>query len=409
MSWSKVTDATNDETALISALDRLDRHRQNRWGLELRLSALKPYHQRPHHQRVVRKLLVPLQQRFEASIFQLSSGDLFLLMLCPDIGEIKPVILNIRMLFAGDPLLADKSDDEVLELLCPVFNLQEAYDSCKSHVLAIAEQRRTSRLDGTETSAKAVLGMVSPQQVSEIERSIRNANLANLLRRQAACVVAAGVPPSPVFHELFFSTADLAQLIVPGYELTSNKWLFQHLTTLLDQRMLSLLSDRAYRSSLRNASVNLTLKTILSQEFLDFDTQTNIKDRGSLAIELPFIDVMSEPADFLFASDLLHMLGYKIILDGVRHEVLPLINRDLLGIDMVKVLWEPSLRDHAIAKWSEPLHAAIQQIGRERICLCRVDAPEAIDVGRSLGISLFQGRLIDGLAQERKSVSAATA
>ena len=409
MSWSKAADATNDETALLGALERLDRHRQNRWGLELRLSALKSYHQRPHHLRVVRKLLTPLQQRFEASIFQLGSGDLFILMQCPDIAEIRSVILNIRALFVGDPLLADKSDDQVLDLLCPVFNLQEAYESCKSHILGTAEQRRTSRIDGTEAPAKAILNMLSPQQVSEIERSIRTANLANLLRRQAACVVAVGVPPSPVFHELFFSTTDLAQLIVPGYELTSNKWLFQHLTALLDQRMLSLLSDRSYRGSLRNASVNLTLRTILSQEFLDFDTQTNVKDRGSLAIELPFIDVMSEPADFLFASDLLHMLGYKIILDGIRHEALPLINRDLLGIDMVKVLWEPSLGDHAIAKWSEPLQAAIQQIGRERICLCRVDAPEAIEVGRSLGISLFQGRLIDGLVQERKPASAATA
>ncbi|MET1025675.1 MAG: hypothetical protein ABWY00_00800, partial [Dongiaceae bacterium] len=104
MSWSKAADATNDETALLGALERLDRHRQNRWGLELRLSALKSYHQRPHHLRVVRKLLTPLQQRFEASIFQLGSGDLFILMQCPDIAEIRSVILNIRALFVGDPL-----------------------------------------------------------------------------------------------------------------------------------------------------------------------------------------------------------------------------------------------------------------------------------------------------------------
>src|SRR5262249_22173810 len=101
--------------------------------------------------------------------------------------------------------------------------------------------------------------------------------------------------------------------------------------------------------------------------------------------------------------------GYKIILDGVRHEALPLIDRELLGIDMVKVVWEPGLEDHiAAGSWAEKLGAAIQRIGRERVCLCRVDAAEAIEIGRKLGIWLFQGRLIDGMAQERKAATAAS-
>ncbi|HVI88800.1 MAG TPA: hypothetical protein VM659_10875, partial [Dongiaceae bacterium] len=62
MGWSKVAETTgNDESALMSALERLDRHRQNRWGLELRLSALRPYHRRPQNVRAVRKLLMPLR------------------------------------------------------------------------------------------------------------------------------------------------------------------------------------------------------------------------------------------------------------------------------------------------------------------------------------------------------------
>ena len=109
MGWSKATAETGtDEAALMGALERLDRHRQNRWGLELRMSALRAYHKRPQNIRAVRKLLTPLRQRFEASIFQLASGDLFILMQCPNIGEAKPVLLNILNLFVEDPLLADK-------------------------------------------------------------------------------------------------------------------------------------------------------------------------------------------------------------------------------------------------------------------------------------------------------------
>lgn len=410
MGWSKAAAETGtDEAALMSALERLDRHRQNRWGLELRLSALRPYHRRPQHVRAVRKLLSPLRQRFDASVFQLATGDLFILMQCPNIGEAKPVLLNISNLFADDPLIAGKGEAEALDVLSPIYDLESSYDSARAHIAGLIEQGRNVKLDAAnEPPVRQPLSMISPQQITEIERAIKNANLANLLRRQSACVVAPGLPPSPVFHELFFSTADLAQLITPGYDLTSNKWLFQHLISLFDQRMLALLTDRAYRGTLRNASMNLTLKSILTQEFLDFDTETNVKDRGSLAIELPFVEVTGEPGEFLFAQKLLHGLGYKIILDGVRHEALPLIDRDLLGMDMVKVIWEPGLEDHVTGSWGEKLRAAIQRIGRERVCFCRVDATEAIEAGRKLGVSLFQGRLIDAMVQDRKPSSAAS-
>lgn len=407
MGWSKVADTGSDDSALVNALERLDRHRQNRWGLELRLSALRGHHRRPQNIRAVRKLLTPLRQRFDASVFQLSSGDLFILMLCPNIGEAKPVLLNILGLFADDPLVAGKDEAAALDALSPIFDLESAYESTRLHVADLIEKGRGLRAETAEPAGRAPLNTVSPQQITEIERAIKTANLANLLRRQSACVVAPGLPPSPVFHELFFSTADLAQLITPGYDLTSNKWLFQHLTGLFDQRMLSLLMDRAYRGTLRNASMNLTLKTILTQEFFDFDTETNVKDRGSLAIEIPFVDVTADPGEFLFTQKLLHSLGYKIIVDGVRHEALPLIDRELLGIDMVKVVWEAGLEDHAAGKWAERLRGAIQRIGRERVCFCRVDAQEAIEIGRKLGISLFQGRLIDAMIQERKPTSAA--
>ena len=410
MGWSKAapTEASSDEAALVSALERIERHRQNRWGLELRMSALRPYHKRPQNIRVVRKLLTPLRQRFEASIFQLASGDLFILMQCPNIGEAKPVLLSILNLFVDDPLVANKGEAEALDTLSPIYDLENAYDTMRTRVDTLVAQSRTTRSDNSaDVAPRAPLGIVSPQQITEIERAIKTANLANLLRRQSACVVAPGLPPSPVFHELFFSAADLAQLITPGYDLTSNKGLFQHLTSLFDQRMLALLMDRTYRPTLRNASMNLTLKTILAQEFLDFDTATNVKDRGSLAIELPFLEVAGEPGEFFFAQKLLHGLGYKIILDGVRHEALPLIDRELLGIDMVKVIWEQSLEDRVAGSWGDKLRAAIQRIGRERVCFCRVDAAEAIEVGRKLGVSLFQGRLIDAMVQERKPASAA--
>ncbi|NJM91891.1 MAG: hypothetical protein HC861_03855, partial [Rhodospirillaceae bacterium] len=140
---------------------------------------------------------------------------------------------------------------------------------------------------------------------------------------------------------------------------------------------------------LRTAALNLNVRTVLSAEFMEFDKATNIKDRGSLAIELPALDIMNDPNEYLFARDFLKERGYKIVLDGVKHLNLPLIDRDWLGFDFVKVTWTPSLFDDAATQRGEALKAAVRKIGRERVVLCRVDSEDGLKAGEALGITLY--------------------
>ncbi|HEY1384871.1 MAG TPA: hypothetical protein VGF43_14720, partial [Dongiaceae bacterium] len=119
--------------------------------------------------------------------------------------------------------------------------------------------------------------------------------------------------------------------------------------------------------------------------------------RGSLAIELPALDIMNDPNEYLFARDFLKERGYKIIVDCVKHLNLPLIDRDWLGFDFVKITWAQSLFDDAGGQRGEALKNAVHRIGRDRVILCRVDSEDALKAGESLGITLYQGRLIDGI------------
>ena len=152
---------------------------------------------------------------------------------------------------------------------------------------------------------------------------------------------------------------------------------------------------------LKNASLNMSLATVLSPEFLDFDKATNNKDRGPLAVELPALDYFSDPDDFYFARDFLKERGYKIILDQVKHELLPILDRDRLNVDLMKVLWSQALYDDCVGEQAKDMQGAIDRIGRERVILCRVDAEQGIEIGQKLGLSLFQGRLLDAMSQAK--------
>jgi hypothetical protein len=401
--WFKDKRTLSDEEILLDHVQRLDRRRDGWYAVEINVSLLRPHHQRPQHRRIIGKTLEPLIKQYDAGVYTLANKNVILMAKGASVSDIDACLLRIKYLFSEDPLLAARNGRRGADEFCTWYDLETDYAAFLGRIQTINTERE-------ESSAAAVSrmmavkrrrpdAMLDPSNLLLLERAIERADLANVLRRQEICALVPGSRPAPVFHEIFFSMRYLADMVLPGYDVTSDKWLFQHLSRVLDKRMLALISQREYRDLLRHASLNLTLATVTGPEFLEFDRISNGKDRGVMSIELPAIEVFAEPGDYLFARDFLKERGYKLTVDGVPHLMLPLIDRDLLNFDFIKVIWTPALADHAGGKYAKDLRDAIKRIGRERVILCRVGTDQAISVGESLGLSLFQGRIIDNMLQ----------
>ena len=99
---------------------------------------------------------------------------------------------------------------------------------------------------------------------------------------------------------------------------------------------------------------------------------------------------------FLLARAEVQKLGYRICLDGLSTESFASINREKLGADLVKVQWnaETGFKHQGKPRNGRRRAGNGQQI---RVILCRCDNRAAIEYGQAMGISLFQGRYIDGL------------
>lgn len=397
------------EELLLDFVTRLDRYRAGRVACELRLELFRPYHRQPHHLRIVRKTLEPLTRRFDAGIYEMHNRNVIVVAKDATFADVERYVVQIRSLFSEDPLFIGQDESQ----FCDWYDLDRDYDVLLSRVRLLNEGRKTAQDSAAAQAAATQPGAgeaaIGPTHLEQIERAIEHADLANILRRQNVCAIIPGMRPEPMFHELYFSMYYLAQTLLPGHNVTSDDFLFRHLTRVLDRRMLALMMQRELFQLLGRAALNLNVRTILSAEFMEFDKATNVKDRGTLAIEVPALDVMNDPNEYLFARDFLKERGYKIVLDGVKHLNLPLIDRDWLGFDFVKVTWTPSLYDDAAGQRGEALKAAIARIGRERMILCRVDSEDGLTAGQALGITLYQGRLIDGLGGNRLQTASAGA
>ncbi|MGH6894614.1 MAG: hypothetical protein ACREEP_20400 [Dongiaceae bacterium] len=395
------------EEILLDFVTRLEKHRAGRVACEIHLSLLRPYHQQAHHLRIVRKTLEPLIRRYEAGIYEMHNNNLIVVTRGATIGDIDQLALRVRYLFSEDPLFAGPQGGPDEIPFCTWYEAAHDYDALLMRVSQLNAERKAAQdaALAAEQGATGRLGLggaaIRPTHLEQIERSIEHADLANILRRQDVCAIVPGMPPAHMFHELYFSMHYLAQTLLPGHSVTADDFLFRHLTRVLDRRMLALMMQRELFRMLRTGALNLNVRTVLSSEFMDFDKTTNIKDRGSLAIELPTLDIMNDPSEYLFARDFLKERGYKVIMDCVKYLSLPLIDREWLGFDFVKVTWTPSLYDDATGQRGRALRAAVSRIGRERVILCRVDSDYALKAGEALGVTLYQGRLIDTLAGAR--------
>ncbi len=390
---------SNAEHLLHDFTERLEKHPFGWRGVVLNLSRLRPDNRRAQQIRIAASTFESLVQHFEGQIFLLQQGDIVFICKDADVGAVDNAVNKIRYLFSDDPLTA-QLDDIQADGFSSWYDLAREYVKFSGFVQDIykEEQRRQKRLTAIAGDAvKSERQPMDPQALGELINVISRADLSNVLRRQAICGIQPGTDPKPIFREIYVSIPDLRDTVMPKRDIASDRWLFQYLTQTLDKRVLSQLKRNEDSALTHSYSINLNVSTLLSPEFQSFDQSLRAGSRGSIVIELEKVDIFNDIGAYIFARDYVRERGYRICLDGVTALTLPFIDRERLGLDLVKMFWSPELGDTARVDRNAEVRAAFERVGKSRIILARCDGPEAVGFGHECGLRLFQGRHIDRL------------
>ncbi len=389
----------NREAALLDFVERLRKFTKGRRAVHIRLSKLRPYNRRAHHMRIATSTFDPLVRDYDGALFRLFNNDLVIICNGADVADLDHAVLHLRYLFAEDPFI--KNDEAGNIEFCTWFDLENDYTDLYDLAQRMVSARAQREQDQNETpnpiakKEDAEKAPLDPPNLAAIEEAIAQADLSTIIRHQPICAVARDRKPEPAFNEIFTSIAMLCEMLMPEIDVHANPWLFRDLTQHLDRRMISYLAQNGETTRSQPFSVNLNISTLLSPEFLDFDEQLNKGTRGGIVIELQLFDVYADLGNFLFARDFLHERGYKFCLDATTHMSLPLIDRAELGFDLVKLLWNDDLAGQLSGPRGRNLRLAAEKVGPERLILAHCDSEQALEVGESLGITLYQGYLLD--------------
>ncbi len=314
-------------------------------------------------------------------------------------GSIKACLIKVWMNFSSD-----KQTDKASELLEKKYFLPQDQDNLAYEITRIGNTEPPKRV-GPETKEKKPFvlptsdepekKLFTPEMLTRVTKALQNTDFSNMIRRQSICIILEDSDPQHLYEEVYVSTADLGESVLPGVSLEGTPWLFQALTETLDMRVLSSVSRHDDGAFKKNFSLNLNVSTILSEAFRSFDENIHSTEKSSIMIELQPIDIFSDLNSYLMARDFAQNTGYKVCIDGVTVKTLKYINRERLGADYVKIVWSEDL-PYAF-KESPELEEAFVSMGANRIILSHVDVQEGLEFSKKYGITLFQGPYIQSL------------
>ncbi len=428
--------AANDRQ-LLDAAQRALRHPAGRMALVLHFSRMPPPAPRPHHRRIARALLMDTASRHDGQVFVRASGDLVLICrgAIPAASPAASPGAAAYALTAAPPgiaaaqLRATTADPQALPQILARLLRVDAADPLRIVSLWRLEQEGEQLLRyiampapsspnaGVEDEPVEQTGLVDV-----IGSLVTTSAISDLMQRQTAIILPApGASHNalvPIYCEVTFSIAALEARITMAGHVATDPFLFRHLATRLDARMLQILGAALGRGGPLDAAepmaasqppsggpdsarrrtalhVNLTLPGILSQGYSQFVAASQ-RHGIRVGVEVSLIEAAADPASFARARARIAEAGHFLVLDGVSHLALLISRPGGWQPDLLKLDWSPRLPDLA-GEDARQVDAAILEIDPDRIVLQRAETEAAVRWGLARGIRRFQGRHVDAM------------
>lgn len=407
-------------------------------AIHMRFSVLDRLHKQPHHRRDIATAFNKLIAPHEGKLFWTQNFDLFFVCKdCPH-AKLEQAKLDALRTVGDSPVMKQIIEDSRDDEICDWYDLASEYEKFYGLVEKLRRQINSSNdaeddqdkpnlkslianLDQSEieTSPPATIEeekipikkttpqydkifpnsiepAIGPTQLDKLERNIENLDMYNLIDDQNICVVVNGAAPQIVYTKKYISLEEVNKTILPGYNISGDKWLFQRLTESFDKKLMQALIT--YESFPDNVlSINMNISNISTKAFDRFVAKQKTLSEHPLIIEVTLFDIMSDLTAYYEAQKKLEGLGCKICICKMDIQSLYVLNRELINVDFLKIRWKKNYINTVSSADKERIIEAIRSQGKMRVVLSDCDSTSAIKFGNDLGIVMYQGFEIDKL------------
>jgi hypothetical protein len=240
--------------------------------------------------------------------------------------------------------------------------------------------------------SEAARGPLTAWSVDQIGRLIADIDMKPYMRAQPIYRHASDRSWHPVRTEIYVSFDDLRRERFPKLDIVTPEHLFLSLCETIDKRLLHQFTAKPDMLTGQSVNLNLSVATIVGATFTQFTHVIPSAKRKQIAFELHRGDLLQDFARTLGAIETLKKEGFQVALDGITPDILTYLNIAAFNAEFVKI---NVARDRAATLADPAVRKALATIPPERLVFYRCDSETSFKMGQDLGVSLFQGWLID--------------
>lgn len=377
------------EQDFILRVRRMQRTGQPCLALNFILTAIEALAADAEAMEAVQKKLQAFASSTSGAYYEMSNGDVFLVWENP--GEAR--LMANR---ATDAALEEHKNNTNVFLL--IYRIPEAYGLLRERANVYVEEVRkrqaalaSSAISGAPLESSSRL---TARNVDQIEHLLADADVRRYGRSQTIRRDDKGAW-TPVAEEYFISFEELRREHFPKLDMGGAEHFFQAICALLDKKLLGALTSGYQTIAGRTINLNLSIASIMDVPFAQFVRGVPRDQRRNIGFELHCADLFQDFSLTLGAIEALRSEGFRVIIDGVAPNMVSYTRFDKFSVDQIKI----NASKERMPQFHDPLiRKAIEGLPPEKVIFFRCDTEQALAVGREMGISVFQGWLIDDLA-----------
>jgi EAL domain-containing protein (putative c-di-GMP-specific phosphodiesterase class I) len=247
--------------------------------------------------------------------------------------------------------------------------------------------------------SEAARGPLTAWSVDQIGKLLNDIDLRRYGRTQPIYRSLSANQWQIVAQEYYVSFEDLRRERFPKLEIVTPEHMFLALCELLDQRLLTALDQNRQSVAGRPTHLNLSINSVLGAAFTQFARNIPREQRKLICCEIHRGDLLQDFTRTLDALSALHAEGFLTALDSITPDMANYINLAAFDVDYIKINVS---RDRAAQLIDPAIRKGLAALPPARLIFFRCDNDKALMVGRELGVTLFQGWLIDDDAQGKR-------
>lgn len=345
-----------------------------------KLSELKIQRDNKEHIVIASNILQDQLRKAQGEMLTFADGDILLIFHEPNNKLIHDCVYQIQYLFEDyfDPKSKTLSADNIIK----IFLLKDDFNAFENICM---DKLGSSANDNLEGGSHSMIAFIA----NRIEDNLSALNWSKMIKEKFIYTV--NNQPSKVISEYVIDYLAIAKFSGDDFNIYYNSHLKGFIRDYLDLQLMIKMTEITNISMPLPLMLGLSMPTLKSDNFSDLSKVIKETTRRRIIISVDVPEVYADIGEFFEVRDMLLKLGYKLCLSGLDNLSFLYSDRKQLGFDMVKLNWQPNLFKQNYNELEVQLKNKIQTIGSSRVILSNCGSSKAIDLGESLGISLFQG------------------